>query len=1188
MRRLSYALVAVLALAALLAASPAMAQAPTWGDYPGNPVVDPAPGGIYKPAGAYDSRAYYPSALYSATGFDGNGPSWHYKMYYDDGTHTWLVYSNDFKTWYRYGVAPVISNLRHPNVCYDANHFGQNAGDLIQASSPQTYAVAPYYKMWLWDLNMSIKFAYSADGEQWFTNYTRAALSFDGQAGWYDNSTPVYDLNVVYDAADTPPYHGYADKNGVLHNLISSDGTTWTLSPAQPVALPPQSAGTATETVTYYARYQGAGPFTRSGYPMSAPASATQERSGDKVTLRITGATGYTDSGFVTYFGKLGDLSPFTLTGTGDTFGCNLYFDRNADGEFFTWNVAGGPSYTGTGADAYILGSGSVGGVKSVSDDTTFTSLNPGGGNYTVAQLKAGAAPGITSSTPIAIWVGINTSSGDMSATVSIPQSVLAWDRTTGSRMSVVKVSDTEWHAWYGASSPWPPPNYQGAGGNMGIGYATSADGVHWTKEAGNPIRSLGGSQPYNGLGTYGTWNDERNYAMSVVYDPGLFGGYGESAPFKMVRSGRRNSDGNYSLGVAFADATRTVTALSSAASTGSVLPGQFVTIWGTLTSGGASISGPTRAVVLEADTGSGFAEVGPATYDVVTDTYWATVAPTVGPTTYRLAFAGDGSFAPCTSAGQVVSVTTPPNRAPVAVDDFLATAEDTTLALPAPGVLGNDSDPDGDTLTVDDHTAPGHGVLGLSADGSLTYRPDADWSGTDSFTYVAWDGALLSGWATVTVTVSPVNDAPIARDDTATVDEDTTLTVAAPGVLANDSDPEGDPIYVIGHTSPAHGSVTIAGDGGYEYVPAPDFNGIDTFRYRIADDTMLSNWATVTITVNPVDEPLPPALDRVDGADRYEVAAALAAMQGPGYDDTTHVIIASGLDAAAADPLSASGITGIYDAPLLLVRGDWSRTLPTATRNELIDIGNGNGDRPVRVHIVGGPKSVPDSLKSVILGYLPAGSTIERIDGADRYAVAANVSTRMRTVLGGSAPTTAFVTNGSDPRYFWSALAASPVTARQHFPILPVKRTSIPGPISAVLPAYTTRIIVAGSEIDSGTVGTALQGPGITVERIGGADRYRIALNFANRALAEGWLHVANVAIAAKIPDALTGGSTFGSVGLDGPILYTASTGLNASTQVFLTTRQSEIVHCYVIGGTASIPPGVYAQIAAALGIGP
>src|SRR5213075_516918 len=124
-------------------------------------------------------------------------------------------------------------------------------------------------------------------------------------------------------------------------------------------------------------------------------------------------------------------------------------------------------------------------------------------------------------------------------------------------------------------------------------------------------------------------------------------------------------------------------------------------------------------------------------------------------------------------------------NDAPVAVDDSYTTLEDTILNVPAIGVLTNDTDVDGDTLSAILVSQPTHGVLTLNTNGGFSYLPATNYLGSDSFTYRANDGALNSGIATVTITIGGVNDAPVAVDDSYTTPEDTQLTVIAAGILA-------------------------------------------------------------------------------------------------------------------------------------------------------------------------------------------------------------------------------------------------------------------------------------------------------------------------------------------------------------------------------------------------------------------
>jgi VCBS repeat-containing protein len=194
-------------------------------------------------------------------------------------------------------------------------------------------------------------------------------------------------------------------------------------------------------------------------------------------------------------------------------------------------------------------------------------------------------------------------------------------------------------------------------------------------------------------------------------------------------------------------------------------------------------------------------------------------------------------------------------NQAPVAVNDAYSTAEDTPLTLAAPGVLGNDTDADGNPLSASVVTGPAHGTLTLNANGAFTYTPDANFNGTDTFIYRASDGTAQSNPATVTITVNASNDAPTATADAYSTGEDTALTVNAPGVLTNDSDADGNQLSAVLGSGPSHGTLALNANGSFLYTPTADYNGSDSFTYRASDGTATSRLATVTITVTAVND---------------------------------------------------------------------------------------------------------------------------------------------------------------------------------------------------------------------------------------------------------------------------------------------------------------------------------------------
>jgi VCBS repeat-containing protein len=161
-------------------------------------------------------------------------------------------------------------------------------------------------------------------------------------------------------------------------------------------------------------------------------------------------------------------------------------------------------------------------------------------------------------------------------------------------------------------------------------------------------------------------------------------------------------------------------------------------------------------------------------------------------------------------------------NEAPYAGDDSYTTDEDMLLSVTTPGILGNDTDADTDTLTAVLVGDVSHGTLILNGDGSFSYTPDADFNGADSFTYKANDGLADSNIATVTITVNAVNDPPVAEDQPVTTDEDVPVTVTLTA-----SDVDGDGLTFIVVTGPSNGTLSGAAPN-LTYTPNADFNGAD------------------------------------------------------------------------------------------------------------------------------------------------------------------------------------------------------------------------------------------------------------------------------------------------------------------------------------------------------------------------
>ncbi len=198
-------------------------------------------------------------------------------------------------------------------------------------------------------------------------------------------------------------------------------------------------------------------------------------------------------------------------------------------------------------------------------------------------------------------------------------------------------------------------------------------------------------------------------------------------------------------------------------------------------------------------------------------------------------------------STTAVIAVT---NSAPGAQTDAYSMNHDTSLVVgPEAGVLSNDADADGDLLNVLVSQAPLHGNLTLQPNGAFYYVPNAGYFGSDSFSYVADDGAQLSGVTLVTLNVA--NHAPTTNIDAYSVVHDGVLALlSGAGVLANDSDQEGDKFIAEIVTGPAKGTLTLSATGALLYTPNANITGFDTFTYRTYDGVSYSGSTQVTIEI--------------------------------------------------------------------------------------------------------------------------------------------------------------------------------------------------------------------------------------------------------------------------------------------------------------------------------------------------
>ena len=249
-------------------------------------------------------------------------------------------------------------------------------------------------------------------------------------------------------------------------------------------------------------------------------------------------------------------------------------------------------------------------------------------------------------------------------------------------------------------------------------------------------------------------------------------------------------------------------------------------------------------------------------------------------------------------------------NDPPDAVNDSASTDEDTAKTFPASGagsLKANDTDVDNTNaqLFVSSVSDPANGTAVLNADGSVTYTPDSNYNGADSFTYSLCDpgqdgnaataGDNLCDTATVSMTVNAVNDPPDAMNDSASTDEDTAKTFPASGagsLKANDTDVDNTnaQLFVSSVSDPANGTAVLNADGSVTYTPDSNYNGADSFTYSLCDPGQdgnaatagdnLCDTATVSMTVNAVNDP-PDAMN--DSASTDEDTAKTFPASGAG-----------------------------------------------------------------------------------------------------------------------------------------------------------------------------------------------------------------------------------------------------------------------------------------------------------------
>lgn len=317
-------------------------------------------------------------------------------------------------------------------------------------------------------------------------------------------------------------------------------------------------------------------------------------------------------------------------------------------------------------------------------------------------------------------------------------------------------------------------------------------------------------------------------------------------------------------------------------------------------------------------------------------------------------------------------------NKDPVAADDYGSLTASSTLLL---DVLANDYDPDGDTLTLVAVAQPSHGTATLTADGGIGYTGADGYVGSDSFTYTIDDDRGGQASATVYLTITAENSAPVAADDQASLLEDASIRLA---VLANDYDADDDPLSITGLGTPVHGTVTLNSDGTVTYVPDANYSGGDSFTYRVSDGSGGTDTATVALTVTAVND-APVAVD-----DSYRTTA--------GQTLTVTGVLANDFDVDG----DALGVTA-FDASSryggsVAIAGDGSLTYTpaagfTGTDSFTYTVGDGNGGSDVGMVAVAVEAAADSGTVPYYVEALIIPDETKRLNSSDAYGTPVTVT---------------------------------------------------------------------------------------------------------------------------------------------------------------------------------------------------
>jgi hypothetical protein len=288
------------------------------------------------------------------------------------------------------------------------------------------------------------------------------------------------------------------------------------------------------------------------------------------------------------------------------------------------------------------------------------------------------------------------------------------------------------------------------------------------------------------------------------------------------------------------------------------------------------------------------------------------------------------------------------PNQAPVAGDDSTTGDEDSAMTI---GILANDSDADGDRLIIASVAQAAHGAVAVNPDGTVTYTPHDNYNGSDSFEYTVSDGRGGYGVGTVSVTIDPVYDAPVAMADSFATTEGTAVTIP---VLANDRNPDGLALSLALSQAPAHGTVQVNADRTLIYMPTTGFAGNDTFAYTISfpgpDGQVGTSTAQVVVAVNPGPQTLyaigesnaaatvaGSCVDTRQSDDRYESLTEVAQRKKNVLDHTWTFVLNGGDAASFSAEAHGSGIDDGFTFQYSIDGTVWTSMLTVTATSDVV-----------------------------------------------------------------------------------------------------------------------------------------------------------------------------------------------------------------------------------------------------------